>query len=157
LPPEADAPKRRALPLPLTGRCYCGAAELEISAPPLTVAYCHCGDCRRWTGAPVAAFSAFTEEAVHGTPPLGAAFSITAGVERWTCGTCGSPLAARFDYLPGQIYIPLGILDQAADLGPELHCHDSARLPWLHLADNLPRSDSSAREGLIARAAKVGR
>jgi len=61
------------------------------------------------------------------------------------CNICGSPLAAEFDYLPGQIYVPLGKLDQAAKLTPELHCHDTSRLPWLHVLDDLPRENATAR------------
>lgn len=71
---------------------------------------------------------------------------------RWTCATCGSPLAARFDYLPGQIYVPIGILDQAAELAPQLHCHAAQTLPWLCLNDDLPRSAGSARAVLTANA-----
>lgn len=43
----------------LTGRCYCGATTVQATLAPLTVAYCHCIDCRRVTGAQVAAFAAF--------------------------------------------------------------------------------------------------
>ena len=130
---------------PITGRCYCGDVTFEIAANPLTVAYCHCADCRRWTGAPLPAFAAFVEDAA---PDFGEGFSVVEGVTRWICSRCGSPLAARFDYLPGQIYMPLGVLDQAADLAPRLHCHDGSRMPWLHLDDGLPRSDGSGRAAL---------
>ncbi|MEM6423293.1 MAG: GFA family protein, partial [Pseudomonadota bacterium] len=54
-----------------TGRCYCGAITLEATAAPLTAAYCHCADCRRWTGAPVAAFAAFAADTVRLTPEPG--------------------------------------------------------------------------------------
>ena len=74
--------------------------------------------------------------------------SAVPGVDRWFCRSCGSPLAARFEYLPDQIYLPVGILDQAADLAPGLHCHDDSRLPWLELADHLPRHASSGRKAL---------
>ena len=75
-----------------------------------------------------------------------------AGVRRWNCATCGAPLGAAFDYLQGQIYLPLGIIDQADALEPVLHSHHAARLPWLHLADDLPRSDGTARADLKAAA-----
>ncbi len=136
--------------MPITGRCYCGAITLTAQRPPQTVAYCHCGDCRRWTGAPLPAFAALAPEDVTVTPPLGTPFSTTPGVERWVCAACGSPIAARFDYLPGQIYIPLGILDQAEALAPEVHCHAEAQMPWLHVADDLPRLEGSGRTALMA-------
>ena len=39
-------------PLPLTGGCHCGAVRYEITARPLAVNACHCGDCKRLAGAP---------------------------------------------------------------------------------------------------------
>ncbi len=70
------------------------------------------------------------------------------GVRRWTCETCGSPLAAAFDYLAGQVYVPLGIIDQADALAPVLHSHANSALPWLHIEDDLPRSPGTARTRL---------
>ncbi|MEP1355858.1 MAG: GFA family protein [Tateyamaria sp.] len=131
-----------------TARCYCGASELTIQGPPETVAYCHCSDCRRWTGAPVAAFAAFSEGDLIAQMPR--AYSPKGNVRRWVCETCGSPLGAAFDYLPDQIYVPLGIIDQADTLAPALHSHHAERLSWLHLADDLPRSDGTARADLKA-------
>ena len=132
----------------LTGRCYCGAVHLTLPAQPLTVAYCHCADCRRWTGGAVGAIATFDAKDLQTTPDLGVPFSCNPGVERWNCPDCGSPLAARFDYLPGQIYVPLGVLDQAADLPPHIHCHADARLPWLHIKDDLPHAEASGRAAL---------
>lgn len=117
------------------------------------MAYCHCSDCRRWTGAPVAAFAAFeTPDAIF-SPPLDAGRSFAPGVRRWTCPECGSPLAATFDYLPGQIYVPLGLLDNAQEFPPALHCHADSALPWLHQSDGLERTSASAR--LTLRSAKT--
>ncbi|MEM7496779.1 MAG: GFA family protein [Pseudomonadota bacterium] len=131
----------------LTGRCYCGATTLGAATAPSVVAFCHCADCRRWTGAPLPDFAAFADGTLTIEPDPGP-FSTVPGVERWFCRTCGSPLAARFDYLPGQVYVPLGVLDQAPDLAPALHAHADAALPWLHIADDLPRQDGSAQEAL---------
>lgn len=131
-----------------TGRCYCGAVRLRMSSAPQVVAYCHCTDCRRWTGGPVGAFAGFAAGDLMPTPELGPSFSCVTGVHRWSCQTCSSPLAATFDYLTGQIYVPLGILDQAADLKPQIHCHEDARLPWLKITDELPCASGSGREAL---------
>lgn len=131
----------------LTGRCYCGAVRVEAAGLPLTVAYCHCTDCRRWTGAPVGAFAAFAEGALR-LSPVPEARSAVPGVRRWNCPACGSPLAARFEYLPGQVYVPLGILDDAASVAPVLHAHAGSQLPWLRIDDTLPRHLTSARDAL---------
>src|SRR3954452_17875281 len=39
-----------------TGSCYCGAVAMEMNGDPLDMGYCHCGECRRYSGAPVNAF-----------------------------------------------------------------------------------------------------
>lgn len=132
---------------PFLARCYCGASRLSLRDAPHVVTYCHCADCRRWTGAPVAAFAAYDRAAV--TPQLGAGRTFGA-VERWSCETCGSPLAAAFPYLPDQIYVPLGLFEDAAALPPALHSHADSALPWLHIADTLPRNAGSARDRLNA-------
>ena len=127
-----------------TGRCYCGALSLVARGAPQVVAYCHCADCRRWTGAPAPAFAAFGDVTLE---PEGQIL-IKGGVNRWTCPTCGSAMAAQFDYLPGQTYVPLGVLDQAGHLRPTLHCHADKALPWAIHDDGLPRVEGSAREVL---------
>ncbi|MEM7491731.1 MAG: GFA family protein, partial [Pseudomonadota bacterium] len=104
---------------------------------PRVVAYCHCIDCRRVAGAPVTAFAAWAPGDLTLTPAGLTPFSVNPGVDRWSCPTCHSPLAARWDYLPGQIYVPVGLFDRAEDLVPTMHAHGDAALPWLHIQDDL--------------------
>lgn len=132
----------------LTGRCYCGATTFSTAQEPQTIAYCHCDSCRRATGGPVAAFAALDENAVTFTPNEGREIAINAGVTRTFCSACGSSLTARYDYLPGQVYISIGVIDQANDLEPKIHCHDSERLSWLHISDDIERVASTARSKL---------
>lgn len=133
---------------PITGRCYCGATTLRAAHPPHAVAYCHCLDCRRVTGAPVAAFAAFDDAWVTFSPDAGRRVSVNPGVERTFCAACGSPLAGRYDYLPGQVFIAIGVLDQAEALAPQLHAHAARRLSWLHIADDLERFEVTSRARL---------
>ena len=139
-----------ATPPGITGRCYCRATTIAAPGAPDIVAYCHCSDCKRWTGAPLPAFAAFAEGAVEFTPARGPGLSFAPGVERWVCHACGSPIAARFDYLPGQIYVPLGLLDQLNALPPQVHAHFAARADWLHVRDDAEKNAGSARDRLNA-------
>jgi len=132
----------------ISGRCYCGATTIHATQSPRAVAYCHCTDCRRVTGAPAAAFAAFDETAVTFAPSDGRKVTVNPGVTRSFCNVCGSPLAGRYDYLPGTVYIAVGLLDQANDLAPQLHAHESQRLTWLHIDDDLRRFAGSARSRL---------
>ena len=128
----------------LTGRCYCG--HVSVAAPEvLTVARCHCADCRRWTGAPAPVFVAVSNDDLSLSPDIPER-GHRAGVWRRHCPESGSALTARFDYLPGQAYLPVGLLDQAADLAPQVECHTASALPWVHIDPNLPSADHSARD-----------
>jgi len=40
-----------------TGTCYCGAVEIQMHGSPLDMGYCHCANCRKYSGAPVNAFT----------------------------------------------------------------------------------------------------
>ena len=137
--------------LPLTGQCFCGASTIVATQRPETVVYCHCIDCRRATGAPITAFAAFDAGAVTFTPNEGKSVSVVKGAARSFCEGCGSSLSGRYDYLPGQVYIPIGLFDQADTLAPQVHAHTSAAVPWLHVEDDLPRFDQSARTQLNAQ------
>jgi hypothetical protein len=136
------------MPTEITGRCYCSAIEIRAAAAPVSVAYCHCSDCRRVTGAPVAAFAAFESTDVTFSPDEGRTVSITPGVTRSFCPACGSPLAGRYDYLPSSIYIAIGLLDQADSFPPELHAHHGSKLAWLDIEDDLDCHPCSARAEL---------
>jgi len=137
--------KNNDAPTVLTGRCYCGATTFNTTQEPQTIAYCHCDSCRRATGGPVAAFAALDENTVTFTPNEGRKISINPGVTRTFCSECGSSLTGRYDYLPGQVYISIGVIDQANDFPPRIHCHESERFSWLHIDDNLERVSSTAR------------
>lgn len=132
----------------LTGRCYCGASIINASRAPITISYCHCTDCRRWTGAPVAAFAAFKEQDFMILPNEGRRIEASSGVSRTFCTECGSPLTGRYDYLPNKVYISLSLFDQADDLVPSMHSHEANRLRWLHIKDDIERMPSSARSTL---------
>ena len=51
----------------------------------------------------------------------------------------GTQISFTADDIPGLIDITIGSLDQPARRAPTLHCWETGRLPWLHLADDLPQ------------------
>lgn len=120
-----------------TGSCRCGLIGAEARVDPFLCSYCHCRDCRKQTGAPVMAFVGFREHDLtwHGKPQTWRA----GGVERSFCGHCGSQIGYRDDQLPGEVYLSLGFMDAPENYPPTLHAFEARRLPFLHLADDLPR------------------
>lgn len=88
----------------LEGRCLCGAVRLRVDEPQAEVRACHCGMCRRWTGA---AFFALTAEpdrvAVEGPVRV---YRSSSFAERAFCEHCGSHLwmrddGAAYELMPG--------------------------------------------------------
>jgi len=50
-----------------SGSCFCGAVQFTVSGDPVAMGYCHCDSCRRWSAAPVNAFTLWKPAAVHVT------------------------------------------------------------------------------------------
>ncbi len=124
----------------ITGRCYCGKTEVHGDNHK-TVLYCHCADCRRSAGAPVTAFVEFDMSDVQTIGDDLRSVSVNDGVTRMFCSACGSPIAGTYDYLPGMIYVSLGLLDQADALEPQTHAHHHSKISWLHIEDDLERTE----------------
>ena len=90
-----------------TGGCYCGAVEIEVRGEPLEMGYCHCENCRRYSAAPVSAFTLWKWENVKltkGAEFLGK-FKSSDISDRRYCTKCGSHISrrssnARFDRCP---------------------------------------------------------
>ena len=126
-----------------TGGCRCGAVRFEASAAPHHVSYCHCGDCRRATGAPVSAFVGFAADAVAFSGEAPKLFE-NGPVTRSFCGTCGSPIAYVDERLAGSLWFMLGAMDQPALYKPTLHAYVREQLPFVHMPDGLPRHVKSS-------------
>ena len=126
------------------GGCRCGAVAVRASGSPKVVVYCHCRDCRRFSGAPVSLFVGYSAEQVglpRGEPKV---YESSPGVRRSFCGRCGSPVSFEDDRLPGETYLPVGVFDDPEALEPEKHDWVSRRLRWFDVHDGLPRHEESS-------------
>jgi hypothetical protein len=121
----------------LHGGCYCGRVRLELRAV-FDCGYCHCDDCRRTTGAPVAVSVVARAEdvAVSGEP---AAHARAHGVQRF-CPVCGTPVCYEFCAGVGDLVsIGVGVLETPDAVVPRFHQFASHHLSWLHIHDTLPK------------------
>jgi hypothetical protein len=121
----------------LTGKCFCGAVEVEVSGAPVAMGYCHCDSCRSWSAAPVNAFSLWKPESVKVT--RGAEFvghaSKTKMSDRQYCTKCGGHLLNS--------HPPLGLIDVYAATIPDLEfvpgVHVNYSQTVLPMKDGLPK------------------
>jgi hypothetical protein len=122
----------------ITGRCHCGAISYAAEGEPEHHALCHCSDCRRWSGAPMAGWIAWRDDhvTVSGEPM---SYRSSAGATREFCGTCGTGLFYRNpEFLPGIVDIQSGTLDDPAGNPPGAQIMVRDRLPWTKGMTDLP-------------------
>ena len=126
-----------------TGGCNCGAVRYRIESAPITVAACHCRQCRRQSGA------AFSVNLVVRAKTM----TIEGDVASWTdtdtesaaplareyCAACGSPIRSVPSSSPGIVAVKAGTLDDAAPFAPALHIWTSSKLPWVTIPKGLPQ------------------
>jgi hypothetical protein len=77
-----------------TGRCFCGAIEIEVSGDPVAMGFCHCRSCRTWSAGPVNAFTLWPPEKVRivkGADNLADYQKTATSVRKW-CKICGGHL-----------------------------------------------------------------
>ncbi|MCH9053391.1 MAG: GFA family protein [Proteobacteria bacterium] len=74
-----------------TGKCFCGAVEVEVSGAPEAMGYCHCESCRSWSAGPVNAFTLWKLDSVRITKGAGhvGSYQKTERSERQYCTKCG--------------------------------------------------------------------
>ena len=119
------------------GRCFCGAVEIEATGAPEEMGYCHCGDCRAYSGAPLTAFTLWrggTVRVVRGAELVGR-INRTGMSERCHCTRCGGHLMSEHPGL-GMTDVLAAILPTVA-FAPGLHLNYASAV--LRMADGLPK------------------
>lgn len=126
-----------------SGGCNCGAVRYRIEGDPITVAACHCGQCRRQSGA------AFSINLVVRT----ASMTVKGELASWTdtatesgaplkrefCGLCGSPIRSVPSASPNIAAVKAGTLDDPELFAPALHIWTSRKLAWVSIPEGLPQ------------------
>lgn len=128
------------MPDPLfEGGCQCGSVRYRISGSPVMAALCHCSMCRRANAAPAVAWAMYQQSQVSFPESPPTVYESSPGSQRGFCTRCGTQISFTADYIPGLIDITIGSLDEPGLVAPTFHYWESRRLPWLHVADELPR------------------
>jgi hypothetical protein len=113
--------------------------RFEADGAPSHETNCHCSICRRTTGAPYVAWFTVPRvrfRLVQGRPSR---FESTAKGTRTFCPTCGTQLTFEHADAPRAIDVTTCSLDDPERVPPKDHTRTSSKLPWVELADDLPR------------------
>ncbi len=124
-----------------TGSCLCQGIRFQIDGPLEPVQVCHCQQCRKAQGTPLAtnipvATSAF--RLLAGSELL-AEFESSPGKKRCFCRTCGSPVISRRDDRPDVVRVRAGLIDGPLEVRPVSHAYTDSRANWWDIQDDLPR------------------
>ena len=76
------------VPSSRTAKCYCGAVSVTVEGPPNANAFCHCSDCRHFTGAVGVAAQIYDVDKVTLTGDV-IGRGINAASNRKACAKCG--------------------------------------------------------------------
>ncbi len=123
------------------GGCLCGAVRYRASAAPDYASYCHCGMCRKASGAPFSGFVQFPEGTVEWTKGRPDRYTSSDGAVRRFCATCGSALTFEADNV---LFMTLGSLDAPEKVDFDCHTYTAFKLPQIHLTDGLPHHPGPA-------------
>lgn len=125
--------------MPARGQCHCGAIRYEVSGEPIYHAMCHCGDCRRATGAPAVSWALFPRDAVAiaGDPTV---YVSSENGRRHFCASCGSSLFYSNEIVfPGLIDVQSATLDDPDTFALQVHVQTAERVGWMEGAHELPQ------------------
>lgn len=127
----------------LAGGCACGAVRYECTARPVLAAHCHCRDCQRASGAPMATVFAVPRPAFHQIKGSTATHTCTGDsgqpVVRHFCPQCGSPLFSDVAVMPDLWFVRAVSLDDPGAVTPTLHVYCDSAQSWDQADDGLPK------------------
>ncbi|WP_404480399.1 GFA family protein [Novosphingobium sp. BL-52-GroH] len=116
----------------LEGGCHCGAVRYTVEGQPQHVALCHCGDCRKSSGAPTVAWAAFNSPDFTLTAGSPSVYNSSGTAMRHFCPTCGSGLYyVNEANLPGLVDIQVATLDDPDALPPQAQIQVAERIGWM--------------------------
>ena len=126
---------------PISVSCLCGEVRYEVDPPFLRAGHCHCGRCRKHSGAAVCTQARVPQERFRLL--AGAEFLRIYGKGQGTakvfCKHCGSSLFGG-DWPEGpEVSIRMGTLDDDPGIRPQFHTFVDSKADWEEIVDDLPQ------------------
>ena len=115
-----------------TGSCLCGDVSFTYKSEPGMFLMCHCTDCQKSTGSPVASIIIVPEDdfSINGST---SSYECEAKVTRSFCKICGSQIFSRIESAPGVVAIKTGVLDEQPNIKPNLVCWTKSKPNWFEI------------------------
>ena len=115
-----------------TGSCVCVDVSFNYKSEPGMFLMCHCTDCQKSTGSPVASIIIVPEDdfSINGST---SSYECEAKVTRSFCKICGSQIFSRIESAPGVVAIKTGVLDEQPNIKPNLVCWTKSKPNWFEI------------------------
>jgi len=130
-----------------TGGCLCRKIRYRATGTPMTPSHCHCELCRKSSGAPLVSWASFRALDFSFTQGNPARFDSSPIAFRQFCRDCGTQLTFQFHRSADSIDVTLGSLDHPETITPADHIWTKRQIPWIKLADGLPRFETNRPTG----------
>lgn len=120
-------------PLPITGRCLCGAIRYTIEAAPIVTRTCWCRLCQYLGAGSATVNAAFPSAAmrIDGTPARYESIADSGNhLVRSFCPTCGTQMFSEARERPHLIFVRAGTLDDPELARPAQTIWTSAAPSW---------------------------
>jgi hypothetical protein len=137
----------------VSGGCLCGAVRFEGRAFTRSAYYCHCTICQKSAGAPFEIGVLIKSGTLRFTKGELTYYQSSSFGKRGYCAVCGSrllwaPMDVRDEWSTN---VAVCSLDKPSDVQPCCHTYTDTMLPWLNIADGLPRFTEREMPAVIER------
>jgi len=123
----------------LRGRCLCGAVEYSVKDAFLYAGYCHCGECRKFSGSACSANAGVEEgdfRIEKGFEEIKVYKKTEASILNF-CSQCGSSLYVQKPQW-GRVHVRMGTLLDEPTIRPTSHYFVGSKAEWEIINDDLP-------------------
>lgn len=126
----------------LRGSCLCSGIHYEIDGPVADMTHCHCGMCRKASGAAFETSVTAKGRDFRWTSgeELVETYKSSPELDRLFCRVCGSSLAV-VEPKTGDVFVAAGTLDDDPGIRLQSHIFVGSKAPWYDILDDAPRFD----------------
>ena len=124
----------------IKGSCLCGGITYEYNGEITEVAVCHCNQCKRAQGTPIATNAPidFDKFKISSGEELLKSFYSSPNKRRVFCSNCGSPIFSQRTDMPDTIRLRVGTVMEGNIPEPAYQAFCESKSDWFVLDDNKP-------------------
>lgn len=125
---------------PVKGSCVCGRATFEYAGLPSDIIHCHCGMCRRLSGAAFTTWLCISKKQFRlvNADSL-KTFSPSKNSTRNFCNECGTHVFTEDARHPDVVGVPAGVITGVMERKIDGHYFVSHKAEWHVISDGLPQ------------------